>query len=86
VVCDGPVIGLRDLPALDVPEPQLDGLTDLRLDEIERRVIMETLRRYGGNQTAAARHLGVTSRTLHNKLKKYRTSAADCGEVASSTI
>ena len=45
------------------------------LDEIERRVILETLRELGGNKTAAAERLGVTARTLLNKLKKYGQSS-----------
>jgi DNA-binding NtrC family response regulator len=42
------------------------------LAEIERSVILETLRQMGGNKTAAAQRLGVTARTLLNKLKRYR--------------
>jgi DNA-binding NtrC family response regulator len=51
----------------------LQGLT---LAEIEQRVILDTLRQVGGNKTAAAQRLGVTARTLLNKLKKWRETAA----------
>jgi len=37
------------------------------LAEIERQLILNTLRDVGGNKTAAALRLGVTVRTLQNK-------------------
>jgi two-component system, NtrC family, response regulator HydG len=41
------------------------------LDEIEREVILTTLSAMGGNKSEAARRLGITRKTLHNKLKQY---------------
>lgn len=41
------------------------------LEEIEKEAIMETLNASGGNKAEAARRLGVTRKTLHNKLKHY---------------
>jgi two-component system, NtrC family, response regulator HydG len=41
------------------------------LDEIEREVILTTLSAVGGNKSEAARRLGITRKTLHNKLKQY---------------
>jgi two-component system response regulator FlrC len=45
--------------------------------EAERDLILETLERVGGNRTHAARLLGISIRTLRNKLKEYRTGADD---------
>lgn len=42
------------------------------LKEIERMAILKTLRYTGGNQTKAAGILGVTTRTLRNKLALYK--------------
>ncbi|MGA0588676.1 sigma-54-dependent transcriptional regulator [Dyella sp. KRB-257] len=42
------------------------------LEEIERQVIFATLARYGDNKTLAARHLGVSVKTIYNKLDRYR--------------
>jgi DNA-binding NtrC family response regulator len=42
------------------------------LDEIERRAILEALEAFGHNKTQAARALGISLKTLHNKLKRYR--------------
>ena len=45
--------------------------TALTLAEVERNVIMETLRRTGNNKTETAKLLGITRKTLHAKLNKY---------------
>jgi len=43
----------------------------LPLEEMEKKTIMRTLAKAGGNKSEAARRLGITRRTLHLKLKKY---------------
>jgi transcriptional regulator with GAF, ATPase, and Fis domain len=42
------------------------------LASLERLAIQEALRREGGNRTHAARLLGISLRTLRNKLREYR--------------
>jgi two-component system, response regulator FlrC len=44
------------------------------LGELERMAIQEALRRVSGNRTHAARLLGISLRTLRNKLKAWRES------------
>ncbi|MCA9727478.1 MAG: sigma-54-dependent Fis family transcriptional regulator, partial [Candidatus Eisenbacteria bacterium] len=41
------------------------------LDEVERAVILETLTSCGGNKTKAASMLGITTKTLYTKLRRY---------------
>ena len=41
------------------------------LEELEKATILKTLEQTGGNKSEAARRLGITRRTLHQKLKKY---------------
>jgi len=41
------------------------------LEALERATILKTLEQTGGNKSEAARRLGITRRTLHQKLKKY---------------
>jgi two-component system response regulator HydG len=41
------------------------------LEAVERETILRTLETAGGNKSEAARRLGITRRTLHQKLRKY---------------
>ncbi|MFQ5628431.1 MAG: sigma-54-dependent transcriptional regulator [bacterium] len=47
------------------------------VDEMERQLIMRTLEMQGNNKTRAAEVLGVSLKTLHNKLNRY---AEESGE------
>jgi len=49
----------------------LSELTGMPLDEIEKQVILETLDNTGGNQTKAAKILGISDRTLRSKIRSY---------------
>lgn len=42
-----------------------------RLEDVEKKVIMATMNKLNNNQTKAAKVLGITDRTIRNKLKKY---------------
>jgi DNA-binding NtrC family response regulator len=42
------------------------------MEEVERELILETLGRCLGNRTRAAEILGISIRTLRNKLAEYR--------------
>ena len=44
----------------------------MTLADIERAVILETLKRQAFNRTRSARVLGIGIRTLQRKLKQYR--------------
>ena len=46
--------------------PQLE----LTLEEMERKMILESLRRHGNNLSIVASRLGITRQTLYNKLRK----------------
>ncbi len=60
----------KESPTSDMALPH--ELNILPLREIERQVILHRIESHGGNKTAAARALGVTPRTLRNKLIEYR--------------
>ncbi len=51
------------------PTPATDGTRSL--EEIEKEAILATLEATGGNKSETARRLGITRKTLHNKLKGY---------------
>ena len=79
ILCNGDLITERELPLVvtgpapvDERQPEADAsLAGLPLDTVERRAIEETLRQTGDNKSEAARQLGITRATLHNKLRKY---------------
>ena len=48
------------------------GLGGVPLEQVERRAILDTLRQTGGNQTKAAKVLGISDRTLRGKIHRYR--------------
>lgn len=54
-------------------ETQVNFEHGMTLADIERAVIIETLKRQNFNRTRAARVLGIGIRTLQRKLKQYRS-------------
>ncbi|MGA1862807.1 sigma-54 dependent transcriptional regulator [Deferribacter thermophilus] len=54
-----------------------DILKNRSIAEVERELILNTLKDTGGNRTKAAEILGITVRTLRNKLKEYREQGID---------
>ena len=67
-----PVPGLAPA-AQDAPGPHSAfPLANRPLADIEREAILATLESTGGNKTEAARRMGVTARTLSNKMKLWR--------------
>jgi DNA-binding NtrC family response regulator len=54
--------------------PLLIGST---VGEIERELVLQTLARCDGNRTRAARVLGVSVRTLRNKIRQYSADGID---------
>ena len=58
--------GIASIPAA------LPALANRPLADIEREAILETLASTGGNKTEAARRMGVSARTLSNKMKLWR--------------
>jgi DNA-binding NtrC family response regulator len=62
-------------PAAALSPEGIHGNLGELLEEIEKRVVLDTLRRYEGNQSSAARHLGLTESGLRYKLKKWQDGA-----------
>lgn len=60
------------------PEP-----ASLRLPDAERRLLQDVIRRTGGNQSQAARVLGITRRTLGYRLRKYEIGSKAFGSTDS---
>ncbi|MDB5318059.1 MAG: sigma-54-dependent Fis family transcriptional regulator [Rhodospirillales bacterium] len=71
-------------PRLDAATPQVvvpprpmqkpvTALVGRRMEDVERELIIETLSHCLGNRTRAAELLGISIRTLRNKLQEYRS-------------
>jgi transcriptional regulator with PAS, ATPase and Fis domain len=77
IVCNRQLIGKNDLPEefQRTQEPPESGYIKIKvgtsLDQIEREAIFQTIRSTGGNRARAAQVLGVSARTLYNKLQRY---------------
>ncbi|HLG16850.1 MAG TPA: sigma-54 dependent transcriptional regulator [Blastocatellia bacterium] len=50
---------------------QVDDL-EITLEDLERRYILQTLERFGGDKASAARVLGIDLSTLYRKLNRYK--------------
>jgi DNA-binding NtrC family response regulator len=63
---------VNNLPC-DIPDAQYNsGLAGMPLEQVEKRAILDTLRQTGGNQTKAAKVLGISDRTLRDRIHRYR--------------
>jgi DNA-binding NtrC family response regulator len=86
IVCEGSVIETRHLPpgfGQVTPKPPVLEANAVRLGvgttvgEAERLLIIKTLESTNNNKTRAAEILGISLKTLHNKLKEYSQTQAE---------
>jgi len=75
ILSEGHTIMLNDLPDNIRNPEKADDIIDydpsLTLHELEKRYILKALAHFGGNKTQAANNLGITIKTLYNKLHEY---------------
>lgn len=82
IMATGDYVGEKELPmsvlqakesvnSVAVQEHLVNPFAGLSLEDVERHAIMATLHESGDNKSEAARRLGITRSTLHNKLRKY---------------
>ena len=83
IVCQSPEIEPKHLPpgfGQGLPRPRVEEPNAVRLgvgttvDEAEKMLILKTLEFTNNNKTRAAEILGISLKTLHNKLKEYNSS------------
>ena len=77
---ESPEEGEQAEPPLSAPVyPQMEGAEGdiVPLDILERDAIFKSLDRTSGNRTQAAQLLGISVRTLRNKLNEYRKQGLD---------
>lgn len=84
VLCGAGTLGRQHLPtgfgavraAAGDESNQVQMPVGTTVDEAEKRLILRTLESTGNNKTRAAEILGISLKTLHNKLKEYGSAAA----------
>jgi two-component system, NtrC family, response regulator HydG len=55
----------------DPNQLRIDGLVGRTVEEVERELILQTLERCRGNRTSASNILGISVRTMRNKLRSF---------------
>ncbi len=72
ILCEGDVLRPEDFFVSSAGESTNAGATiETKLDAMEKTVIQQTLAKYGGNITQAAKELGLTRTALYRRLEKY---------------
>lgn len=68
LMAPGKIIEIKDVPRLDTERKTTQSV---RLSDNERELIQKALADAGGNRLLAAQKLGISRRTLYNKLERY---------------
>jgi DNA-binding NtrC family response regulator len=69
-----PALGATSVSAGEITPRPAESFANRTLEEIERVSILATLEAARGNKAEAARRLGVTPRTLSNKMRLWRSN------------
>ena len=73
---------LRETPQAPATAPTLTLSLGITVEEAERALILKSLELAGHNKTRAAAILGISVKTLHNKLVRYQGTEAPRGEAS----
>jgi DNA-binding NtrC family response regulator len=76
---------VADVPAVSSPAAGAGGRLST-LNEAEKRHIISAVEQCHGNRTHAAKQLGISIRTLRNKLKEYNYAAATADEEEAAEV
>jgi DNA-binding NtrC family response regulator len=83
ILVDGDMIGEEHLPPDMRPQAANAGVAALQLPlgiplrEVEKEYVLASLRRNGGNKARTAELLGISEKTLYNKLHRYAARAGE---------
>ena len=94
ILVESDVVTENDIP-FNIKNPgteadYFDGSSSFLLEQVEKRHILKVLNHFNGNKTKAAQAMGITVKTLYNKLAVYElarkkevlTTTAAAGETA----
>ena len=75
LLCEGKQLDVRDFAALTGPGRAADGVelpaAGLNLEEVERSLVLQALKRASGNQTKAAALLGMNRDQIRYRIEKF---------------
>ena len=57
-----------------------ENIVDKSIADVEKELILNTLKKHNGNRTKTAEVLGITVRTLRNKLNEFKKEGLDIDE------
>ncbi len=84
ILVDGDVIGEEQLPPDMLPTRSESAFLRVplgaTLDRVEKEYIIASLQRNGGNKARSAEVLGISEKTLYNKLNRYAAEARSRAE------
>lgn len=69
VMSDSPVLKPADFNFKSAPQTKIS--VEMTLNEMEKKLIADTMNRYNNNLSTVATKLDITRQTLYNKIKKY---------------
>ena len=69
ILCDSPVLKPSDFSF--TATPGISVQSEMTLEEMEKKLISDCIKRYSNNLSVVAAKLGITRQTLYNKIKKY---------------
>jgi DNA-binding NtrC family response regulator len=70
ILSDSPMLGPADF-SFNTASKGVSGYDNTTLEEMEKKLIAESIKRHNNNLSIVASKLGITRQTLYNKLKKY---------------
>ncbi len=71
ILSEGNVINREIFSELSCQSSRIDTTKPTTLDEMERKMIADSIKECDGNLSQVATRLGITRQTLYNKIKKY---------------
>jgi DNA-binding NtrC family response regulator len=90
ILAEGDVLGEEHLPpGMQKAGPEAATLRvplGIPLEKVEREVILASLERNGGNKSRTAEVLGISEKTLYNKLNRYAAEARGRAEQGGEAV
>jgi two-component system, NtrC family, response regulator HydG len=69
IMCDSLILKPSDFSFNTIPKSPVTS--EMTLDEMEKKVISESIKKHNSNMSVVATRLGITRQTLYNKMRKF---------------